>query len=126
MKFRRSSFVFEAIFVVTLWAASVAGARADTKPAQPSDTAAANPEKQSGGAADSAVSDYVGTETCKSCHENMYDSYEKTPHWKTTLDTKGGPSRQGCEGCHGPGAAHVAGGMDRLSYLKTSSSAVSS
>jgi DmsE family decaheme c-type cytochrome len=113
MKFRRSSFVFEAIFVVTLWAASVAGARADTKPAQPSDTAAANPEKQSGGAADSAVSDYVGTETCKSCHENMYDSYEKTPHWKTTLDTKGGPSRQGCEGCHGPGAAHVAGGGDK-------------
>ncbi len=57
-------------------------------------------------------SDYVGADTCKSCHESMYDSYEKTPHWKTMNDTHGGPSKQGCEGCHGPGAAHVAGGGD--------------
>src|ERR1700683_3421083 len=59
-----------------------------------------------------AASDYVGAETCKACHEDIYNNWEKTPHWKTTLDTKGGPSRQGCEGCHGPGAAHVAGGGD--------------
>ena len=60
----------------------------------------------------SQSSDYVGSETCKACHEDIYNSWEKTPHWKTTLDTKGGPSHQGCEGCHGPGAAHVAGGGD--------------
>ena len=53
-----------------------------------------------------------GREVCKTCHEDIYNSWEKTPHWKTTLDTKGGPSHQGCEGCHGPGAAHVAGGGD--------------
>jgi DmsE family decaheme c-type cytochrome len=56
--------------------------------------------------------DYVGADTCKACHEDLYNSWAKTPHWKTTLDTKGGPSHQGCEGCHGPGAAHVAGGGD--------------
>ena len=55
---------------------------------------------------------YLGSETCKTCHEDIYNGWEKTPHWKTTLDTKGGPSHQGCEGCHGPGAAHVAGGGD--------------
>src|SRR5208282_416845 len=59
------------------------------------------------------ASKYLGAETCKTCHEEIYNSWEKTPHWKTTLDTKGGASHQGCEGCHGPGADHVAGGGDK-------------
>jgi predicted CXXCH cytochrome family protein len=58
-------------------------------------------------------SKYVGAETCKTCHEEIYNAWEKTPHWKTTLNLKGGPSKQGCEGCHGPGADHVAGGGDK-------------
>jgi DmsE family decaheme c-type cytochrome len=61
----------------------------------------------------SGDSNYVGSETCKTCHEDLYNAWEKTPHWKTTLDTKGGPSHQGCEGCHGPGADHVNGGGDK-------------
>ena len=58
------------------------------------------------------ASDYVGAETCKTCHEDIYDNWAKTPHWKTTLNTKGGPSKQGCEACHGPGRAHVESGGD--------------
>jgi DmsE family decaheme c-type cytochrome len=58
-------------------------------------------------------SKYVGSDTCKTCHEDLYNSWAKTPHWKTTLDKKAGPSHQGCEGCHGPGAEHVAGGGDK-------------
>jgi DmsE family decaheme c-type cytochrome len=54
----------------------------------------------------------VGAETCKTCHEDIYNSWAKTPHWKTTLNKLGGPSKQGCEGCHGPGKAHVDGGGD--------------
>jgi DmsE family decaheme c-type cytochrome len=50
---------------------------------------------------------YVGAEACKICHEDLFDGFEKSPHFKTTLDTHGGPSHQGCEGCHGPGAAHA-------------------
>jgi DmsE family decaheme c-type cytochrome len=76
------------------------------------DTGSAPTQSKSPAAA-ADTSDYVGTETCKSCHENMYASYEKTPHWKTMDDKRGGPSKQGCEGCHGPGAAHVAGGGDK-------------
>jgi DmsE family decaheme c-type cytochrome len=61
---------------------------------------------------------YVGTETCKTCHEDMpskgfYKSYEDSPHYVTTLDTKKGPEWHGCEACHGPGKAHVEGGGDK-------------
>lgn len=66
----------------------------------------ASPADASSGA--SGSSQYAGSETCKTCHEDVYKSWEKTPHWKTTLDKKGGPSKMGCEGCHGPGAAHAA------------------
>ena len=59
------------------------------------------------------TSKYVGSDTCKTCHEDLYNAWAKTPHWKTTEDTHGGPSKQGCEGCHGPGADHVAGGGDK-------------
>lgn len=52
------------------------------------------------------ASQYVGTETCKSCHEDMGKSFEKGPHWKT-LNDKHGPQWQGCESCHGPGKAHA-------------------
>src|SRR3984893_8629149 len=63
-------------------------------------------------------SDYVGAETCKTCHENMpakdfYKNFEASPHFLTTLDGKKGPAWQGCEACHGPGKAHVEGGGDK-------------
>jgi len=61
---------------------------------------------------------YVGSETCKTCHEDMpskgfYKAYEDSPHFVTTLDTKKGPEWHGCEACHGPGKAHVEGGGDK-------------
>lgn len=59
------------------------------------------------------ISDYLGAEACKVCHEDHYTNLADTPHYATRLDTRGGPSRQLCEGCHGPGRAHVAGGGDR-------------
>jgi DmsE family decaheme c-type cytochrome len=66
---------------------------------------------------------YVGAETCKTCHEDLFTNYEKSPHYKTLLDTRGGPSHQGCEGCHGPGAAHVddPGDLKKIFSFKTAS-----
>ena len=51
-------------------------------------------------------SQYVGSDTCMSCHEEMFNSFEKGPHWKTETDKHHGPQWQGCEACHGPGRAH--------------------
>src|SRR5579862_7747665 len=61
---------------------------------------------------------YVGADTCKTCHEDMpskgfFKSYEDSPHFVTTLDTKRGPEWHGCEACHGPGKEHVDGGGDK-------------
>lgn len=54
---------------------------------------------------------YMGAEVCKACHTDIYTGWEKSPHWQQTYQ-KGGISRHGCEDCHGPGSAHVAGGGD--------------
>lgn len=72
---------------------------------------AARPPAASAPAPDS--SKYVGSETCKTCHEDIFNNFATTPHWKTTFNKAGGASKQGCEGCHGPGADHVAGGGDK-------------
>lgn len=80
--------------------------------------AAAEVAKQESPAPDQAQkpadsSQYVGAETCKTCHEDVYKDYANTAHFATTLDKKRGPEWQGCEACHGPGKAHVDGGGDK-------------
>lgn len=53
-------------------------------------------------------SSYVGTDTCKTCHDDIYSKhFEGTRH--SALMKNG---KHGCEDCHGPGSAHVEGGGD--------------
>lgn len=59
-----------------------------------------------------AASKYAGSEACKACHTDEYTSWEKSPHWKTTLNSRQGASHQGCEACHGAAANHVADPSD--------------
>jgi DmsE family decaheme c-type cytochrome len=60
-----------------------------------------------------AESQYVGSETCKGCHEDQFKNFEAGPHSRTNLPKIRGEAAHGCESCHGPGAAHVAGGGDK-------------
>jgi len=73
--------------------------------------------------AQSSTGKYAGMESCKTCHEEIYEGFQKGAHWKTTLDTRGGASHQGCEGCHGPAAEHVEnpGDLTKIFSFKTAS-----
>lgn len=59
--------------------------------------------------ADSSL--YAGTDTCRTCHEEIAKSYDHGPHWKTMLNHRG-VQYQGCEACHGPGKEHAEAGGD--------------
>jgi predicted CXXCH cytochrome family protein len=56
--------------------------------------------------------DYVGSETCKACHEEQFASFAKTIH-SHLADAGWKNKTTGCESCHGPGKAHVDGGGDK-------------
>ncbi len=55
---------------------------------------------------------YLGSDTCKTCHEDKFKSIDDSRHFAAMLDSKG-PEWHGCEACHGPGKAHVDGGGDK-------------
>jgi len=54
---------------------------------------------------------YAGTDTCRTCHEDLAKTYDHSAHWKTTLNHRG-VQYQGCEACHGPGKEHAEAGGD--------------
>jgi DmsE family decaheme c-type cytochrome len=65
-------------------------------------------------AAAQATDGYVGSDTCKGCHEELDQKFARTKMGRLMLghprNTKEG---LGCEGCHGPGKAHVDAGGGR-------------
>lgn len=57
--------------------------------------------------ADGTQGDYVGTETCQTCHEQQFIHFSKTPHAKLEKEPGWKGKVLGCEACHGPGSTHV-------------------
>ncbi|HEV2279048.1 MAG TPA: DmsE family decaheme c-type cytochrome [Acidobacteriaceae bacterium] len=61
--------------------------------------------------ATASSSDFVGQETCATCHEEVVKKFGATnPHTRLALEHSG--KGVTCESCHGPGKAHVDGGGD--------------
>lgn len=72
--------------------------------------------------------DYVGSESCKACHEDQFNSFSGTKHAKLAQVASWKDKVQGCESCHGPGKAHLEDATDKtkiISFTGKSSKVIS-
>ena len=75
-------------------AATGAGSKPQAAAGQTTKSELGKAEHYTSNPADPAL--YAGTDTCKSCHEEIGKTYDHGPHWKTMLNNKG-VQYQGCE-----------------------------
>lgn len=61
--------------------------------------------------------DYVGSETCKACHEDQFKNFSGTKHAKLKEVASWRDKAKGCESCHGPGKEHVENGGDKTKII---------
>lgn len=61
-------------------------------------------------APEAAPAEFVGSETCATCHEEVAKKFVANKHAK--LAEEHARAGAGCESCHGPGKAHADGGGD--------------
>jgi nitrate/TMAO reductase-like tetraheme cytochrome c subunit len=69
--------------------------------------APAQAQAQPAAAADTKPAEYVGTETCKTCHEDVVKAFQKNPHVLVESASKYKFETKACESCHGPGSKHA-------------------
>lgn len=70
---------------------------------------------------------YVGSEACLACHEDVAGKIADSAHGKLAQEREA--ARRGCEACHGPGSNHVNSGGDKsllFSFRDASGAAIRS
>ena len=72
-------------------------------------------------AREAAPADFVGAETCATCHEDVARGFATSPHAK--MAKMHGNAGVTCENCHGAGKAHVEGAGDASKIFNPSKAA---
>ncbi len=90
---RLAALVAAAIFLTVIGSAQ-------EKPASPATRNLAKP-------AENKPAEYIGSEMCGSCHEDIAKAFAKNPHHVVETDKKRGFDTKACESCHGPGSNHM-------------------
>jgi DmsE family decaheme c-type cytochrome len=54
-----------------------------------------------------AKPEYIGSEMCAVCHEDIFKAFQKSRHQAIEADKRRGWEGRSCESCHGPGSLHA-------------------
>ena len=73
----------------------------------PSADKGAASEQEKAAPASAAKKEYVGSEICQGCHEDIFKGFEKNRHHAVEVDKGRGWSGKACEACHGPASVHT-------------------
>jgi DmsE family decaheme c-type cytochrome len=57
--------------------------------------------------ADNKPAEYVGSDVCQGCHEDIFNAFQKSPHHEVEINKKYKFDTKACESCHGPGSKHA-------------------
>jgi DmsE family decaheme c-type cytochrome len=81
---------------------------------------AASPDRlraQNPASSQSAASTGTTMEDCAACHEDVVKAFAKNPHEALEKSPHYQNLKNPCEGCHGPGEAHIAAGGDKTQII---------
>ncbi|MBZ5581359.1 MAG: DmsE family decaheme c-type cytochrome [Acidobacteriia bacterium] len=85
----------------------LAGHSQDKPPAQAPAQNQPPAQAQAAAPAENKPAEYVGSDTCQGCHEDIFKAFEKNPHHLVETSKKYKFDTKACESCHGPGSKHA-------------------